>query len=463
MGVRSVDDFFTMLERWRVFSGTRPNVEFLSWDFEKVSEFIGECLAMLPYHYQAASSNFVFTANSSMSGGRWPCAHIGCRLERIESLVQFAALYSDKVLIADPFDGIGQTRDNERARLMILDNLSILVKLKPLIEIGIIGVAPSIFPLCAECDASAREGSSDLRRQLEEAVADLAQECTQRLTFSSGRRGDDAFVVVTGPDDLVENGEHSLHHLPNRIARNIGRDGRHIFYPRERRFIVRNLIVDPIVSDLISQQFIARFLRVSYLSNRRRDVDLLRKINKGAERVVSDKMVRALEHSLPVVLGLGPEEIMKLRRRDGEAFQVYRDALDKVLKSASGDKEESVLEAFNDLVRPEINKIEATVASIKKMARSAIRERIIFGSGLITVGLLANIVPTGFGAAASWLGGAAFANDLLREVSKLIKEPAEVRQSDFYFLWKMHRQAKSRDCRKTVRARRISRPSGHLR
>jgi len=302
-------------------------------------------------------------------------------------------------------------------------------------------LAPSLVPLCMECSADTTALSTALRKNLEDALGDLVQECMQRLTFTAGRNGDDAFVVVNGPEGLLENGEYSLHYLPERIARNIGRRGRHIFYPSERRFIVRRLIVDPIVSDLMSQQFMARVWRTRYLSSRRRDLELLNKINAGRERVVSDSLVRALEHALPVVFGLKPESMIKLREKEGEAFQVYRDALDKVLKGA-GKSEAEIREAFNDVVRPEINKLEAAVVSSRKIARSAIGEKIIFGSGLMAVGLLANVIPTGFGAAASWLGGAAFANELLREASKLIREPPEVRQSDFYFLWKLQQRAR---------------------
>ena len=42
---------------------------------------------------------FSHSASLSLAGDRNPCEHIDCRLERVRSLSQFAALYSDRVYV----------------------------------------------------------------------------------------------------------------------------------------------------------------------------------------------------------------------------------------------------------------------------------------------------------------------------------------------------------------------------
>ena len=77
------------------------NLERLS--FEKFGELVETLSFSLPSTIIPKNS-FSFTSNGSLSGGRFPCASHKCRLQKIDELSSFAALYADHVFVQNPFD-----------------------------------------------------------------------------------------------------------------------------------------------------------------------------------------------------------------------------------------------------------------------------------------------------------------------------------------------------------------------
>src|SRR5215216_3414888 len=69
------------------------------WNAKQTFDFVMECKELLPTQEEKSTSIFDFVANSSLSGGRFPCFGPECRLSRVDDVARFAALYSDYVLI----------------------------------------------------------------------------------------------------------------------------------------------------------------------------------------------------------------------------------------------------------------------------------------------------------------------------------------------------------------------------
>lgn len=116
----------------------------------------------LPRNESPRGSTFSFLATESLAGYPSPCANPGCRLQNVDSLSRFAALYADEIILPDPFSDFHAAIQNPtyvRDRWLLLDiasHIAILHLLEPLIEDGIISfTSTSNNSVCMECYAKA--------------------------------------------------------------------------------------------------------------------------------------------------------------------------------------------------------------------------------------------------------------------------------------------------------------------
>ena len=84
------------------------------------------------------------SASHSLGGSSWPCSALGCRLEKVRQLAQFAAFYSDKVYIRNFIvDHLRHLENNKYPNEFLMqsalaDDLAVYQFLRPLIEAGIV-------------------------------------------------------------------------------------------------------------------------------------------------------------------------------------------------------------------------------------------------------------------------------------------------------------------------------------
>lgn len=126
---------------------------------------------------------------------------------------------------------------------------------------------------------------------------------------------------------------------------------------------------------------------------------------------------------------------------EGESFSVYRDSLTFALQSITESDVGKVQQAFDDLVRPELNNIELAIKNSRKLLWGSLAHDIAFSAGFVAVGLFSGLLPANIGEIVATLGGFKFVSGSLEKASKLIQEPPEVRNSKYYFLWKVQKKA----------------------
>ncbi len=99
-------------------------------------------------------SVFSHTASLSLGGGPTPCASAECRIRRARELVQFAAFYSDRVIINNILftsSGRFEKVPIDEARSAFHDELEIILVFRPLIESGLIVPVTPTTTLCYHC------------------------------------------------------------------------------------------------------------------------------------------------------------------------------------------------------------------------------------------------------------------------------------------------------------------------
>jgi len=445
-----IEEFETAIKLWPHGDQTEDLIkELAERPNDEVFEF-AEVLALISRNHRSPkklkNENFSFIANSALSGGRHPCSFPDCRIKKIKELTSFATLYADEVYIQDPFENIllkGPECINELERHEIISGILNFYSLKPLFEKGIIKYAQNMVHLCGYHREHLADPLSNEIERKEGILYDffhdhLIDNCS--IVFDVGK-GAGPFFEISGPSELIEHGKRYFYlyepipefikvikkkKLPYKFSKNeIIEQG------------ILSLIITPVLRDLSNQEWHSAFNGTSYLCDNRLQMKLASQINTGSFAANSAAFEKGMSHYLPSVYGQNVNEILSLREKEGEAFSVYRDKLMKMIRQAKSWDEKEVSEVFRDQVLPEINKLEKVINDWKTKTKESLKEKAIFGSGAVTVGLYSGMLPPDIGQIVAALGGGTAVVGALMDYNKTLKEKQEARSNDFYFLWQM--------------------------
>ena len=92
-------------------------------------------------------------------------------------------------------------------------------------------------------------------------------------------------------------------------------------------------------------------------------------------------------------------------------------------------------EAFRDQILPEINLIDKKIKDWKLKTRESLKEKVIFGTGAVSIGLYAGMLPPNIGQLVAAIGGGSAIAGAVMDYNKTLKDRIEARSNDFYFLW----------------------------
>lgn len=196
---------------------------------------------------------------------------------------------------------------------------------------------------------------------------------------------------------------------------------------------------NPVVDNLFYQEWHSTFHGTKHLTDDELHLKYSRLINDHNTSIISSALVEGLKHSLPVAFSKDIAEILKIRESEKEAFEVYRDKVNKLVKDLPSHKPKDFGEIFNDTIVPEINVINKQISDRKKSIRSSVSEKMLFGLGTVTVGLYSGIIPQDIGNIIAAIGGCKCVADTLSEYNKSFKEDQEARKNDLFFLWKINK------------------------
>ena len=438
VGPGSAGELFKELAAWDLFP-KKGTADFYHCPWEEILEFVDALQMASPYAWGRATGPFEFTCSSSF----WGAWHVGEEPEQPDlqplHLARFAALYADCVLIPDPFSVIGDG-DSLGTRIRLLSRLVSLRKLQPVIEAGLVRLAPSMFPVC---NGHMREFETrrDMHEDdLEAAGNELVPAILAALRVRTSCAGQSPSVEVDGPDELLGGQPMTIRFLPE------GPVGRAILSNESLPLeflpdLVQTAFIRPIIDDLRGQGMYSWLLGTSYLTNRSLDYEFLRRVDVTSGRHGLGRVAIAMEHALPVVDGAPLQALLELRQAEPEAFRTYRSAFAETLRQHEGEPHE-MRAIFDRVVRPELDRLDLEVKKIKKLVSAKVREKLIFGSGTLTIGLALGAVLPDVGSIIASLGGLKYGVEILEELNKTQKEPIEAMDNPYYFLWRAQVRAR---------------------
>lgn len=438
------EEFETAIKLW---SDGKTVESISSADNDYIFEF-AETLALITRHHtkdkQRPNENFSFIANSSLSGGRHPCSNLECRTKKLNQLVTFSSLYADEVYIQNPFEDIVLKEADmlmEADREELIHGILNYYYLKPLIEKGVIKYAHNMVSLCEHHNEILAKPLAERIEKKEKELYDVLHEhlldsCT--ITFDVGD-GAGPFLKITTPEGFIDHGEMYLHlydPLPEYIN---SLKNKKLPYKIPKNDILKeellSILINPILRDLSSQEWHSNFYGTSYLCDNPTQIKIASKINSQAYSANSEAFEKGMSHYLPTIYSQDVKTIMALREQEGESFAVYRDKLNRMIHEVKNWNGKEVSEMFRDEILPEINLIDKKVKDWKHKTRESLKEKVLFGTGAVTIGLYSGLLPTGIGQILAALGGSAAITSAVIDYNKTLKEKEEARPNDFYFLW----------------------------
>jgi hypothetical protein len=455
--VNTLNTFYDFLSQGKLHLGNiEPRIN--AWTGSAVAKTINELSQIIQRSYkpldgQAQPSIFNFEANNDLSGDFSWCAAPLCRLRKADSLARFASLYSDTVYIANPFDKYSDYNDTyfdeprlEFIKKLLIGDLSVLLYLRPLFEADLLSVRVSPSHICYECINDVVDPTSDIKHIFEELRNNLRPYYYNNLSYRLLDQREFYTVIISGSDYFIDHGETAyqyskLHHPDLRkIARSLRKSKSNLLSHEQLRKVgVVESLLDPVLDSLLVQSFSAKLHHTNYLTNRPLEIDLINQVGNKKVALASTEMLRGIEHSVPNIEHVPIERIISLRQNEYQAFLVYRDALNSVLKASPSLETAEISQMIDEVVRPEINKLEKHIRSAKRILTRSIKTDLILGTGLITVGLFAGgVLPSNIQPLMQTLGiggGSAAAVDAIRRLATM-KNIEEETSSPYYFLWK---------------------------
>lgn len=389
--------------------------------------------------YRSDTSFFSFTSNSILSGAPFPCAEYKCRIENVDRLARFAALYSDKVYIQSPFDSYLHQDIVNRERF--LGDIFILIKLRPLIESNIIDFSGRTLSLCPVCLKKIINIEDEFDNQLNILMDMLNDDLLEKVNFKIVWEGEPVIHI----DGVEDYGFHEdfvvrFKKVPPIIDNITSKDHDVIL---SKAFVkeagIMSILLDPVIDDLILQNALTSVDHSTYLTDRSIDATLLSALYNEEERLCSSNIVKSLSHLLPTIENVDLKNIVKLRIEDGESFKVYRDAVTSVLNNVSKENEYTLKQAFRDIIQPELNNIDLTIKNTKRTLLHSCQSDLAFTAGALSIGLYGGFIPLDIGQILAAISGLTFFRELYSKTISSLRTPDSVKNNKYYFLWKLQR------------------------
>ncbi|UPL50808.1 hypothetical protein [Hymenobacter sublimis] len=383
-------------------------------------------------------SKFSFVANNTLSGGTFPCSRDLCRINHIDTLARNAALYADVVYIQNPFEKYLHTAYfSDYAKALLIADIKVLYHVKPLLDAGIFLFTTTFQHICRDCLRETKAITKEYEAKIIEAEISLKETFLNEIEFILETDEDgDAFIIAEGPEEILEH-PSGFSYTGNALVdlrKKLGRKTQGVLTKRQATKLgLINEFVHPIIDDLLTQNYYSNIYNSSYLTDREIDSTLIQDKNKS---ILNKKFTSSLSHHIPHIPNVPLDNLINLRKKEGEAFQVYRDSLTNFL-SNSKENDTNLKEAFRDEILPEINKMNQSIKSAKKIIVADLVKDIIVGTTFVSIGLFSHFLPENIGQIVAGLGGINYLSKFGDNTKKLTNIESEIRNNKYFFVWKL--------------------------
>lgn len=453
-----------------------------SWSNEKLFGLLDELKEKTTEPNNISQGLFTFAANDSLSGRSVPFSNGETRIRKVADLARFATLYADSLLIRDPFEWYPRTQigiesdgtqmvlspgiepndfSNQHVRQHFIDDLRFILFLEPLFASGLAGFSKSMLHWCPNCvRVAAESGILDTlvnepdeiiwQKKVAKLVRHIEKTFIERGTTLVHQHGNHAHATIFIPEGLLEYDHiQTTLELPPRLAKK-AIEPISVSTRDARKLRLYNDEIERIIDDISTQNATANRFNCQYITDRTIDLELMDLVSDKHARTFNSAAVDALTHPLSFIDQVPLNKLLKLRRDDGESFFVYRDAVRTILTNNQNASNTELREAFDDVIRPELNKIDLTIKNSRKLLTTSVITDITIAIASISIAAFSGLLPASLGIPKEMvdigaaLGGWQSVRNLASKVAEIHEKPKEVSENKFAFLWKVKQEIKTK-------------------
>jgi hypothetical protein len=382
---------FEVLQRAGLISRGKPNRRaIMSAPFARMIDIADALSSSLdsPAAHRLASP-YVHSASLTLGGTPAECSDSRCRLNSIGSLARFAGLYSDGVVIHNFFvdyasvAGHPPARDSEQFRCRIVDDVTVALSVRPLIDAGLIRLfSPASLQdrnhLCMDCLAKRIFGVSGHRR-FKGTFDHLARRYLSSLSVEAYYEDDLYFLDCSLPEDLYEHGglirfdssPGDLTKLPRILSRITRGERVNLSKASCRRMDIHRDLASIPIQSIFYHAAVANALSTSFLTHRQLDIDLIHAIANDPVTQRRNNILHEHFHlMLPFADDIPVKQLLKLRQREEEAFFRFQAAMHRTvaeLRSLRGDvTAHDARNLYGDVIRPRLAELDQKIQGAKR-------------------------------------------------------------------------------------------------
>jgi hypothetical protein len=436
--VADVDSFRVLeFDRKRAFKLHRELWELV---FSQQQEPVGD---------SPSSDPFSFMASASMRG-RSTCSSPFCRLQKLDFLARYTALYANKVLFPLPLSHPSKVDTVAESRDELAQTALILLRLRRLIDVGMVVPVVMRSTHCTHVIRWVRDMTSLIHEIADDATLEIQKHfCVRYQTADKAPTGR-ATVYIEGPEDFLEHGGGVLLVNDERMWRPTrgkpDRDGNMEIRGTMKLLAVREML-DYIANDTTFYLAYGRSQNVRYLTDRTGETFFLDWFNNDDELAASSAAMNAyLTHSLPLLGDLSIATLLRIRREERDSFLRYRSAVELILTDIINKKKRigkrEIQELFRERIEPQLLRMKS---ELRQEGRRQ-RRRILGGIGTlaasVALGAFGGVLPVLAKGAAVAAGSIVGGRLLSRATEATCEHGATLKeQNDFYFLLRLTQEA----------------------
>lgn len=449
-----MNQFLNIINETDLLTKDGPNPSAI--DSLDISKMVGlsEALEQAIKTEYSPSKNIITShvASSGLSADSSECNYLGCRLERINQLARFALMYSNKVFLRSFFTKYSylESQDHlERAKEELYNDLTVLYEIKPLIEQGYIQLYAPEVNICFSCQARQFIGDNAATK-LDIAYKCLEKDFLENMTVEAEYRDDEYAFTCNGPKKYFDHSQIKINPdsplaLQKRpliskkilqgqkvkLSKSLISDlGLHQEYAHD---VVSNAVYGLSASTCLNSTYLTENdLHIQFLNNLQPDYDISRR------NIIAAKHLSSM---VPYIEDVDLKDILKLRRREEEAFIQYRQALNKAMdefiRSKTNFTEKDAKSLHADVIAPSIAALDIRVSQAKKDLISKPYRSLAGIVGTISFGLLTGLVNQDVSEIIKTMGLLKFGSDLVKDTMSAGDGENAVKNDPFYFLWKV--------------------------
>lgn len=161
MATHAYDDLYSYLAAFKNSSLAEIIAYLEELGQRRFDAFIRGLAPLIPIEKIENQSLFIFSVDSTLEGGKFPCTDYACREQNIYHLAKFSALYADKTLIHCPIESAFEMGHDDYASVDELAfGIYLTMRVEDIVKAGILGFSSNYIPLCKDCLARQIERES---------------------------------------------------------------------------------------------------------------------------------------------------------------------------------------------------------------------------------------------------------------------------------------------------------------